>query len=174
MPKAPTTPPAHPQFRLSEQEALALVQQETPLWAKALGLDDWELHCAFEPFREPNSDEIAVGETHLLIDYNRATINIDLSRIASTDHFLKTFHHELIHVLLARYHLVAKGISHLDKVNRRHLNDIFLYATEQTVEHLRVTLESLLTPETKALLFSQAKPKSKPKPAPKKKGSRRA
>lgn len=141
---------------MTEQAASKILSKEAKKWIELLWINDWSIRLGFERLGDKDSNRAAI--TRMLVDYNKATVHFDLEKNEDPALFLEHIHHELIHILLAKFSVLHSMIEeHVkDEGTRDLLLSISTHASEQTVERIRVILERLLKEQV-----SVSKPRSR-------------
>lgn len=85
---------------MTNEELASLVKK----WQLTLRLQDWDIDCHIEPFKEEDDD--AVGETTISMRRKHASILVREKEEENTEH---TLVHELIHLHFAPF-FVNKGL----------------------------------------------------------------
>jgi hypothetical protein len=121
---------------MDRSAARAIVDREIEPLMRRLGIPHWHVSVVYD-LRADNTSATTQALCHTLVDYNRARIEIDPDAIDDEADLLRVLRHELMHVLLSPFDLVANTLRDaLDDRSRAVLQTIQAYAQEQAVINL--------------------------------------
>jgi hypothetical protein len=121
------------------------------------GIPHWNLVIDYDL-----RDDHATGECTWRVDYNSATISLDVDAFKDEAHVLKVLRHELFHILLAPYSVVQNALGPLleqDPIRKAMIESVWVHSMEQAIINLERMYQGL-TGEPPA---PPTKPASKPR-----------
>jgi hypothetical protein len=99
-----------------------------------LGIPHWRIVIDYDL-----RDDEALGQCTWRVDYNSASISLDVDSFKDGEHVLKVLRHELFHVLLSPYSVVRNAIGPLldqDPIKKAMIESVWTHSMEKAIINL--------------------------------------